>query len=223
MAGWLVNAAIYVHKILPYPRCEWQDLRSCLQVPSFFFPHTGLVKGKRTIIGLVKRSLSTGNHCVYLKYRGKLSKCSIHPMLEKQPVVFVPSHAQGPDIHIPLLAARHGYPAAWRCLSICPRGFEMCHPDPSSDKLITWNFKHFSHLSGRYSHSSDLSQTTLVWQLTLLLRRVVQSKTQWHSNVLKLLKLLQKSSQASKADLQLLQIKRLQLKLKNNYLQTPTK
>ena len=132
-----MNAAIYVHKILPYPRCEWQDLRSCLQVPSFFFPHTGLVKGKRTIIGLVKRSLSTGNHCVYLKYRGKLSKCSIHPMLEKQPVVFVPSHAQGPDIHIPLLAARHGYPAAWRCLSICPRGFEMCHPDPSSDKLIT--------------------------------------------------------------------------------------
>ena len=34
--------------------------------------------------------------------------------------------------------------------------------------------------------------------VTLLLRRVVQSKTQWRSNVFKLLKLLQKSSQASK-------------------------
>ena len=52
--------------------------------------------------------------------------------------------------------------------------------------------------------------------VTLLLRRVVQSKTQWHSNVLKLLKLLQKSSQASKTFFQLLQIKRLQLKLTNN-------
>ena len=49
--------------------------------------------------------------------------------------------------------------------------------------------------------------------VTLLLRRVVQSKTQWHSNVLKL---LQKSSQASKTFFQLLQIKRLQLKLTNN-------
>ena len=52
--------------------------------------------------------------------------------------------------------------------------------------------------------------------VTLLLRRVLQSKTQWHSNVLKLLKLLQKSSQASKTFFQLLQIKRLQLKLTNN-------
>ena len=52
--------------------------------------------------------------------------------------------------------------------------------------------------------------------VTLLLRRVVQSKTQWHSNVLKLLRLLQKSSQASKTFFQLLQIKRLQLKLTNN-------
>ena len=52
--------------------------------------------------------------------------------------------------------------------------------------------------------------------VTLLLRRVVQSKTQWHSNVFKLLKLLQKSSQASKTFFQLLQIKRLQLKLTNN-------
>ena len=52
--------------------------------------------------------------------------------------------------------------------------------------------------------------------VTLLLRRVVQSKTQWHSNVLKLLKLLQKSSQASKTFFQFLQIKRLQLKLTNN-------
>ena len=52
--------------------------------------------------------------------------------------------------------------------------------------------------------------------VTLLLRRVVQSKTQWHSNVLKLLKLLRKSSQASKTFFQLLQIKRLQLKLTNN-------
>ena len=52
--------------------------------------------------------------------------------------------------------------------------------------------------------------------VTLLLRRVVQSKTQWHSNILKLLKLLQKSSQASKTFFQLLQIKRLQLKLTNN-------
>ena len=52
--------------------------------------------------------------------------------------------------------------------------------------------------------------------VTLLLRRVVQSKTQWHSNVLKLLKLLQKSSQASKTFFQLLQIKRSQLKLTNN-------
>ena len=58
--------------------------------------------------------------------------------------------------------------------------------------------------------------------VTLLLRRVVQSKTQWHSNVLKLLKLLQKSSQASKTFFQLLQIKRLQLKLTNNH-KTPTK
>ena len=48
--------------------------------------------------------------------------------------------------------------------------------------------------------------------VTLLLRRVVQSKTQWHSNVLKL---LQKSSQAWKTFFQLLQIKRLQLKLTN--------
>ena len=52
--------------------------------------------------------------------------------------------------------------------------------------------------------------------VTLLLRRVVQSKTQWHSNVLKLLKLLQKSSQASRTFFQLLQIKRLQLKLTSN-------
>ena len=52
--------------------------------------------------------------------------------------------------------------------------------------------------------------------VTLLLRRVVQSKTQWHSNVFKLLKLLQASSQASKIVLQFLQIKRLQLKLTNN-------
>ena len=52
--------------------------------------------------------------------------------------------------------------------------------------------------------------------VTLLLRRVVQGKTQWHSNVLKLLKLLQKSSQASKTFFQILQIKRLQLKLTNN-------
>ena len=44
----------------------------------------------------------------------------------------------------------------------------------------------------------------------------MQSKTQCHSNVLKLLKLLQKSSQASKTFFQLLQIKRLQLKLTNN-------
>ena len=52
--------------------------------------------------------------------------------------------------------------------------------------------------------------------VTLLLRRVVQSKTQWHSNVLKLLKLLQKSSQALKTFFQLLlQVKRLQLKLTN--------
>ena len=48
--------------------------------------------------------------------------------------------------------------------------------------------------------------------VTLLLGRVVQSKTQWHSNVLKL---LQKSSQALKTFFQLLQIKRLQLKLTN--------
>ena len=48
--------------------------------------------------------------------------------------------------------------------------------------------------------------------VTLLLRRVVQSKTQWHSNVLKL---LQKSSQALKTFFQLLQIKCLQLKLTN--------
>ena len=79
----------------------------------------------------------------------------------------------------------------------------------------------------------DCENTRAAWQLfftartwakphrfdssvTLLLRRVVQSKTQWHSNVLKLLKLLQKSSQASKTFFQLLQIKRLQLKLTNN-------
>ena len=48
--------------------------------------------------------------------------------------------------------------------------------------------------------------------VTLLLRRVVQSKTQWHSNVLKL---LQTSSQALKTFFQLLQIKRLQLKVTN--------
>ena len=65
-------------------------------------------------------------------------------------------------------------------------------------------------------HSSDLSQTTQIGQsVTLLLRRIVQRKTQWHSNVLKLLKLLQKSSQAFKTFFQLLQIKRLQLKLTN--------
>ena len=44
----------------------------------------------------------------------------------------------------------------------------------------------------------------------------MQSKTQRHSNVLKLLKLLQTNSQASKNVLQLLQIKRLQLKLTKN-------
>ena len=53
--------------------------------------------------------------------------------------------------------------------------------------------------------------------VTLLLRRVVQSKTQWHSNVLK----LPKSSQALKTFFQLLQIKRLQLKLTNTLHQVP--
>ena len=85
----------------------------------------------------------------------------------------------------------------------------------------------------REPYTPDCENTRAAWQLfftartwakphrfdssvTLLLRRVVQSKTQWHSNVLKLLKLLQKSSQASKTFFQLLQIKRLQLKLTNN-------
>lgn len=54
MAGWLVNAAIYVHKILAYPGCEWQDLRSCLQVPSFFFLIPVWSKEKEPSLGWLK-------------------------------------------------------------------------------------------------------------------------------------------------------------------------
>ena len=64
----------------------------------------------------------------------------------------------------------------------------------------------FSQLGLEPNHTGWTAQSTL------LLRRVVQSKTQWHSNVLKL---LQKSSQAWKTFFQLLQIKRLELKLTN--------
>ena len=80
-------------------------------------------------------------------------------------------------------------------LSVCP------HPQDHWGSATMR--KHESGVAALF-HSSDLSQTTQVdSSVTLLLRRVVQSKTQWHSNVLKLLKLLQKSSQASKTFFQL--------------------
>ena len=99
-------------------------------------------------------------------------------------------------------------------------------------RSVQWNHS-IPKLKARQGMVQSCENTRAAWQLfftartwakphrfdssvTLLLRRVVQSKTQWHSNVFKLLKLLQKSSQASKTFFQLLQIKRLQLKLTNN-------
>ena len=96
-------------------------------------------------------------------------------------------------------------------------GTYSCGLQAVSYTMFYWLlWKHESGVAALF-HSSDLSQTTQVWQLSHSSSwRVVQSKTQCHSNVLKLLKLLQKSSQASKTFFQLLQIKRLQLKLTNN-------
>ena len=119
-------------------------------------------------------------------------------------------------------------------------------PTPNLDYLVKWlsplenpksnewePFQQMIRISFGEVAKEACENTRAAWQLfftartwakphrfdssvTLLLRRVVQSKTQWHSNVLKLLKLLQKSSQASKTFFQPLQIKRLQLKLTNN-------
>ena len=92
-----------------------------------------------------------------------------------------------------------------------PRGLLWCSPLLSplcENTRAAWQL-FFTARTWAKPHRFDSS-------VTLLLRRVVQSKTQWHSNVFKLLKLLQKSSQASKTFFQLLQIKRLQLKLTNN-------
>ena len=57
----------------------------------------------------------------------------------------------------------------------------------------------------------------LASQSLFLLEELLQSKTQWHSkNILKLLELFKKSSELSQTSSKVLQIKRLQLKLKNN-------
>ena len=90
----------------------------------------------------------------------------------------------------------------------CQRFYrDFMAPLPCENTSAAWQL-FFTARTGAKPHRLDSS-------VTLLLRRVVQSKTQWHSNVLKLLKLLQKSSQALKTFFQLLQIKRLQLKLTN--------
>ena len=63
----------------------------------------------------------------------------------------------------------------------------------------------------------------LASQSLFLLEELLQSKTQWHSkNILKLLELFKQSSELSQTSSKVLQIKRLQLKLKITY-QTPTK
>ena len=63
----------------------------------------------------------------------------------------------------------------------------------------------------------------LASQSLFLLEELLQSKTQWHSkNILKLLELFKKSSEPSQTSSKVLQIKRLQLKLKITN-QTPTK
>ena len=57
----------------------------------------------------------------------------------------------------------------------------------------------------------------LASQSLFLLEELLQSKTQWHSkNILKLLELFKKSSELSQTSSKVLQIKRHQLKLKNN-------
>ena len=88
------------------------------------------------------------------------------------------------------------------------------HPQDHWGSATMW--KHESGVAALFHARTWAKPHRFDSSVTLLLRRVVQSKTQWHSNVLKLLKLLQKSSQASKTFFQLLQIKRLQLKLTNN-------
>ena len=58
----------------------------------------------------------------------------------------------------------------------------------------------------------------LASQSLFLLEELLQSKTQWHSkNILKLLELFKKSSELSQTFSKVLQIKRLQLKLKITY------
>ena len=58
----------------------------------------------------------------------------------------------------------------------------------------------------------------LASQSLFLLEELLQSKTQWHSkNILKLLELFKKSSELSQTSSKVLQIKRLQLKLKITY------
>ena len=91
----------------------------------------------------------------------------------------------------------------------CQRFYrDFMAPLPCENTSAAWQL-FFTARTGAKPHTLDSSVTLL------LLRRVVQSKTQWHSNVLKLLKQLQKSSQALKTFFHLLQIKRLQLKLTN--------
>ena len=117
-------------------------------------------------------------------------------------------------------------PAAWPCGRICldPQCCPLLRRQRKS-RRTTWAFPEINVTICENTRAAwQLFFTARTWakphrfdsSVTLLLRRVVQSKTQWHSNVLKLLKLLQKSSQASKTFFQLLQIKRLQLKLTNN-------
>ena len=86
----------------------------------------------------------------------------------------------------------------------CQRFYrDFMAPLPCENTSAAWQL-FFTARTWAKPHRLDSSVT--------LLLRVVQSKTQWHSNVLKL---LQKSSQALNTFFQLLQIKRLQLKLTN--------
>ena len=106
-----------------------------------------------------------------------------------------------------------------------------------------WMFSHRSVLSStcwylrcRQNHKHDIVKTQgsaspvfpqlglepnhagLASQSLFLLEELLQSKTQWHSkNILKLLELFKKSSELSQTSSKVLQIKRLQLKLKITY------
>ena len=92
----------------------------------------------------------------------------------------------------------------------CQRFYrDFMAPLPCQNTSAAWQL-FFTARTWAKPHRLDSSVTLL--ESHVLLRRVVQSKTQWHSNVLKL---LQTSSQALKTFFQLLQIKRLQLKVTN--------